>query len=52
MSKNLSDKYDKKLLYHARQSTTDAFRTTSRRAIQETAEETGDMIDKKTANNI
>ena len=52
MSKNLSGKYNKKLLDHAKQSTKDAFRTTSRRAIQETVEGTRDLIDKKTTNKI
>ena len=59
INKNLSRKYSpsilamsQKLLDHAEQSTTDAFKTASERAIQKTAEGTGDLIDNKTANKI
>ena len=38
ISKNLSGKYSQKLLDHAKQSTTDAFKTASKKAIQKTAE--------------
>ena len=41
LSENLSSKYSQKLLDHAKQSETDAFKTASIRAIQEKAEETG-----------
>ena len=58
INKNLSRKYSpsilamsKKLLDHAEQSTTDAFKTASERAIQKTAEG-GDLIDNKSANKI
>ena len=34
ISKNLSGKYSQKLLDHAKQSATDAFKTASKRAIQ------------------
>ena len=51
ISKNLSGKYSQgmlamrqKLLDHAKQSATDAFKTASKRAIQKTAEATGDLI--------
>ena len=33
-SKNLSNKYSQKLLYHTKQSATDALKTASKRAIQ------------------
>ena len=49
ISKNLSSKYSpgmlavhQKLLDHAKQSATDAFKTTSKRVIQKTVEATGD----------
>ena len=51
-SKNLSDKYDQKLLDHAKQSVTDAIRTSSKRVIQKTAEGTGDFIDNKIDNRV
>ena len=41
-----------KLLYHAKQSATDSFKTTSERVIQKTTEATGDLIGNKIANNI
>ena len=44
ISKNLSDKYSQKLLDHLKQFATDAFKTTSKRVIQKTAEATGDLI--------
>ena len=43
-SKNWSSKYSQKLLDHAKESTTDTLKTGSERAIQKTAEETGDLI--------
>ena len=42
----------KKLLDHPKQSATDAFKTASKRAIQKTAEATGDLIGKKIANKM
>ena len=48
-SKNLSGKYSQKLLNVAKQSSTDAFKTASKGAIQNTAEVSGDFIDNKTA---
>ena len=51
-SKTLSGKYNQKLLDHAKQSTTDALKTTSKRAIQKTAEVTGDLIGNKIAEKI
>ena len=43
ISKNLSGKYSRqKLLDHVKQSATDAFKTSSKMAIQKTGEATGD----------
>ena len=42
ITKNVSGKYSQKLLDHAKQSATDAFKATSKRAIQKTADATGD----------
>ena len=39
-------------MYHAKQSATDAFKTASNRAIQKTAEATGDLIVNKIAGKI
>ena len=52
MGKNLSNKYGQKRLYSAKKSTTDAIKTTSKRAIQKTAEATGDLIGNKIADKI
>ena len=52
MGKNLSNKYGKKLLDSAKKSTTDAIKTASKRAIQKTAEATGDLIDNKIADKL
>ena len=49
ISKNLSGKYSQKPLDHAKQSAIDALKTTSKRAIQRTAEATGDLIRNKIA---
>ena len=49
MGKSLSNKYDQKLLDSAKKSTTDAIKTASKRAIQKTAEATGDLIGNKIA---
>ena len=51
-SKNFSSKHSQKLLDHAKQSATDALKTTWKRAIQKTAEATGDLIGNKIADNI
>ena len=48
--KNLSNKYGQKLL--DKTSTADAIKTASKRAIQKTAEATGDLIGKKIADKI
>ena len=52
MGKNLSNKYGQKLLDSAKKSTTDAIKTASKRAIQKTAEGTGDLIGNKIAHKI
>ena len=52
MGKNLSNKYGQKLLDRAKKSTTDVIRTDSKRAIQKTAEATGDLIGSKIADKI
>ena len=51
-SKYLCSKYSHKLLGHIKQSATDAFKTTSKRVIQKTAEATVDLIWNKIANQI
>ena len=43
-AKNISNKYSQKLLNSAKTSTTDTIETASRKAIQKTAETTGDLI--------
>ena len=45
-------KYSQKLLDHAKQSTADALKTTSKRVIQKTAEAASDLIGNKIANRI
>ena len=52
MGKSLSNKYGQKLLDSAKKSTTDAIKTASKRAIQKTAEATGDLIGNKVADKI
>ena len=52
MGKSLSNKYGQKLLDSAKKSTTDAIKTASKRAIQKTAEATGDLISNKIADKI
>ena len=52
VSKSLSSKYGQKLLDSAKKSTTDAIKTESKRAIQKTAEATGDLIGNKIADQI
>ena len=47
ISRILSYKYSKKLLDHAKQSPTDAFKTASKRAIQKTSEVISDLIGNK-----
>ena len=52
MGKNLSNKYGQKHFDSAKKSTTDAIKTASKRAIQKTAEATGDLIGNKYADKI
>ena len=47
ISKNLSGKYSQKLIDHAKQSTTAAFKTTSKRVIQKLMEASGYWIGNK-----
>ena len=49
MGKNLSNQYGQKLLDSAKKSRTDTIKTASKRAIQRTAESTGDFIGNKIA---
>ena len=46
VSKKLSGKYSQKILGHAKQSATDAFKTASKRTIEKTAVATGDFGNK------
>ena len=52
VAKNLNNKYSQKLLDTAKKSTTEARKTVSNRAIQKTAEATGDLIDNRIADEI
>ena len=52
IGKILSNKHGQKLLDSAKKSTTDAIKTTSKTAIQEAAEATGDLIGNKIAGKI
>ena len=52
MGKSLSNKCGQKLLDSAKKSTTDAIKTASKRAIQKTAEATGDLIGNKIVDKI
>ena len=48
----MSGKYSQELLDHAKQSATDAFETVSKGVFQKTAEEIGDLIANKIADQI
>ena len=52
IGKSLSNKYGQKLLDSAKKSTADAIKTASKRAIQKTAEATGDLIGNKIVDKI
>ena len=52
IGKNISSKYSQKLVDSAKTSATDAIHTTSKIAIQKTAEATGDLIGNKIAEKI
>ena len=49
---NLSSKYTQKLLDYAKQVATDALKTASRKAIQNKAETTGDLMGNKIVDKI
>ena len=51
-ARNMSNKYGQKLFHKAKKSTTDAIKTTSKRAIQKTAEATSYLIGNKIADKI
>ena len=52
ISKSWNCKYNQKLLDNAKQSATGAFKTSSRKVIQKTAEATSDLIGNKIADKI
>ena len=52
VAKNMSNKYSQKLVETAKKSATDTINTSSKRAIQKTAEATGDLVGNKTAYKI
>ena len=52
IGKNISNKYNKKLFHNAKISATEAIKIASKRAIQKTAETTGDLVCSKIANKI
>ena len=52
VAKNMSNKYSQKLVDTAKKSVTDAIKTDSERAIQKTAEATGDLVGNKIADKI
>ena len=51
-ARSMSNKYGKKLVDAAKKSATDAIKTDSKRAIQKTAEATGDLVGNKIADKI
>ena len=51
-SKKLSDKYNQKLLDHAKQPATDALKTISKRLIKERSDATGELIGNRIADRI
>ena len=51
-AKNMNNKYTQKFLDSAKTSTIDVIKTASKRAIQKTAEATGDLIENKIADKI
>ena len=52
VGKSLSNKYGEKLFDSAKKSATDTIKTASKRAIQKTAEATGDLICNKIADQV
>ena len=51
-ARSMTNKYGKKLVDAAKKSATDAIKTASKRAIQKTAEATGDLVENKIADKI
>ena len=51
-ARSMSNKYGKKFVDTAKKSAIDAIKTASKRAIQKTAEATGDLVGKKIADKI
>ena len=51
-ARSMSNKYGKKLVDTAEKSATDAIKTASKRAIQKTAEASGDLLGNKIADKI
>ena len=51
-ARSMSNKYGKELVDTAKKSATDAIKTVSKTAIQNTAEETGDLVGNKIADKI
>ena len=51
-ARSMSNKYGKKSVDTAKKSATDAIKTASKRVIQKTAEETGDLVGNKIADKI
>ena len=52
IGKNISSKYNQKLVDSAEKSAIDAIKSASKRAIKKAAEATGDLIGNKTADKI
>ena len=52
VAKNLNNKYGQKLIDSAKKSATDASKIASKRAIQNTAKATGDLVGNTIANKI
>ena len=52
IGRNLSNKYGQKLVDTAKKIATDTFKIASKRAIQKTAEATGDLVANTIANKI
>ena len=51
-ARSMSNKYGKKVVDTAKKIATDPIKTVSKRAIQKTAEATGDLVDNKIADKI
>ena len=52
IGKNLSNKYNQKIIDTTKKSTIDAIKAISKRTIQKTAEATGDLIGNKIADKV